>query len=98
MSGLIKLLKRIYDDGELLPEATIKKHLTVQTEGDRSVSRNLEHYNLQMIIAVGFKVNNPLSERTILMCAPNCSMLPDFSSFNKPDTGFCVISNFYMLK
>ena len=38
--------------------ATIKKYLTVQTEGERQVSRELDHYNLQMIIAVGFKVNN----------------------------------------
>ncbi len=51
-------IKRIYEDGELIPEATIKKYLTVQTEGNRTVSRNTEHYNLQMIIAVGFKVNN----------------------------------------
>lgn len=34
-------------------------HLTVQTEGSRQISRKLDHYNLQMIIAVGFKVNNP---------------------------------------
>lgn len=51
-------IKRIYDDDELTPEATIKKYLTVQTEGSRQISRNLDHYNLQMIIAVGFKVNN----------------------------------------
>ena len=38
-------------DGELMPEATIKKYLTVQSEGGRQVSRNLDHYNLQMIIA-----------------------------------------------
>ena len=52
-------IKRIYEDGELVPEATIKKYLTVQREGDREINRNLDHYNLQMIIAVGFKVNNP---------------------------------------
>ena len=52
-------IKRVYDDGELTPGATIKKYLTVQTEGKREVSRELDHYNLQMIIAVGFKVNNP---------------------------------------
>jgi len=38
---------------ELLPEATVRKYLIVQTEGNRQVSRELEHYNLQMIIAVG---------------------------------------------
>ena len=51
-------INRIYVDGELTPEATVKKYLTVQTEGNRQVSRSQDHYNLQMIIAVGFKVNN----------------------------------------
>ena len=51
-------IKRIYADGELTPEATVKKYLTVQTEGTRQISRKQDHYNLQMIIAVGFKVNN----------------------------------------
>ena len=51
-------INRIYADGELTPKATVKKYLTVQTEGKRRVSRNQEHYNLQLIIAVGFKVNN----------------------------------------
>ena len=50
-------IQRIYD-GELLPEATVKKYLTVQIEGTRQIARNLDHYSLQMIIAVGFKVNN----------------------------------------
>ena len=51
-------IKRIFDDMELVPEATIRKFLIVQSEGNRQVSREVEHYNLQMIIAVGFKVNN----------------------------------------
>jgi len=51
-------IKNIFDDHELEPEATIKKYLIVQTEGERQVSRQIDHYNLQMIIAVGFKVNN----------------------------------------
>ncbi|NMA93664.1 MAG: virulence RhuM family protein [Clostridiales bacterium] len=51
-------IQRIYDDGELIPEATVKKYLTVQTEGNRQVARELEHYSLQMIVAVGFKINN----------------------------------------
>ena len=40
-------IKRIYHDLELMPEATIKKYLTVQLEGSRNVSRELTHYNLQ---------------------------------------------------
>lgn len=51
-------IKKIYEDSELEPESTIKKFLIVQMEGFRQVSREVAHYNLQMIIAVGFKVNN----------------------------------------
>ena len=51
-------LKTIFDDNELMPEATIKKFRIVQTEGSRQVSREVNHYSLQAIIAVGFKVNN----------------------------------------
>lgn len=58
VAAISQHIKRIYEDGELMPEATIKKYLTVQSEGRRQVLRNLDHYNLRMIIAVGFKVNN----------------------------------------
>ena len=51
-------IKKIFADSELNREATIKKYFIVQNEGVREVSREVEHYNLQMIIAVGFKVNN----------------------------------------
>ena len=45
-------LKRIYADSELEREATVKKYLIVQTEGSRQVQREVDHYNLQAIIAV----------------------------------------------
>lgn len=51
-------IKKIYLDSELEEEATIRKFRIVQTEGTRQVQRETNHYNLQMIIAVGFKVNN----------------------------------------
>lgn len=51
-------VKKIYLDGELQEEATIRNFRIVQNEGNRQVSREINHYNLQMIIAVGFKVNN----------------------------------------
>ena len=51
-------IKKIYSDGELTEEATIRKFRIVQTEGVRQVNREVTHYNLQFIIAVGFKVNN----------------------------------------
>lgn len=53
-------LKNIFADGELVEdEATVRNFRIVQTEGQREVARNTKHYNLQAIIAVGFKVNNP---------------------------------------
>jgi hypothetical protein len=55
-------IKKVFADSELLPEATIRKFLIVQDEGGRQVSREVDHYALQMIIAVGFKVN---SERAV---------------------------------
>lgn len=58
VAAISQHIKRIYEDGELTSEATVKKYLTVQSEGTRQVTRNLDHYNLQMIISVGFKVNN----------------------------------------
>ena len=58
VSAVNQHIKKILEDGELSEEATIKKYLIVQSEGNRQVSRNIDHYNLQMIIAVGFKVNN----------------------------------------
>lgn len=51
-------IKKIYNDNELKEESTIRKFRIVQKEGNREVSRDVVHYNLQMIIAIGFKVDN----------------------------------------
>ena len=51
-------IKKIYSDSELEEDATIRNFRIVQTEGSRQVTCDTKHYNLQMIIAVGFKVNN----------------------------------------
>ena len=51
-------IKKIYADSELEESATIRNFRIVQTEGSCQVTRDTKHYNLQMIIAVGFKVNN----------------------------------------
>ena len=51
-------IKKIYIDRELEENRTIRKFRIVQNEGNRQVSREVNHYNLQMIIAIGFKVNN----------------------------------------
>ena len=51
--------QNIYEEGELLKEATVKKFLTVRQEGSREVKREIEHYNLDAIISVGYRVNSP---------------------------------------
>ena len=56
-------IKNIFDDHELDKTSTIRKFRIVQKEGSRKVSRDALHYNLQMIIAVGFKVNNQRAVR-----------------------------------
>lgn len=48
----------IYEEEELRPEATLKKYLIVQTEGKRQVKRLVDHYNLEMIISVGYRVRS----------------------------------------
>ena len=49
---------KVFEDSELEERSTIRKFRIVQSEGSRQISREVNHYNLQMIIAVGFKVNN----------------------------------------
>lgn len=51
-------IRNVYAEGELQPEATVKKYLTVQTEGSRKVERLLEYYNLDVIISVGYRVKS----------------------------------------
>jgi len=62
------------NDNELQSEATIKKYLIVQTEGNRQVKREIDHFNLQAIIAVGFKIEN---ERAVqFRKIPHCAGSP----------------------
>ena len=51
-------INNIYKDEELDKTSTVKDFLTVRKEGNRTVSRNIEYYNLDMIIAVGYRVNS----------------------------------------
>lgn len=51
-------IRNIFDEGELRAEATVKEYLTVQTEGKRTVSRAVAYYNLEMVIAIGFRVRS----------------------------------------
>lgn len=56
-------IKNVYSDNELEEMSTIRNYRIVQTEGNRQISREVKHYNLQMIIAVGFKINNQRAVR-----------------------------------
>ena len=58
LSTINEHIKKVYLDGELSEESTMRKFRIVQNEGERKVNRSVNHYNLQAIIAVGFKVNN----------------------------------------
>lgn len=51
-------INNIFAEGELVKKSTIKFFLIVQNEGNREVSREIEHYNLDMIISVGYRVNS----------------------------------------
>jgi hypothetical protein len=51
-------LKNVFSEGELFPEATVKEYLTVQLEGQKSVTRKIDHYNLDAILAVGYRVKS----------------------------------------
>ena len=56
-------IQQIYADGELLAEATNKKYLLVRNEGNRSVKRNILHYNLDMILAIGMRIRSDVAVR-----------------------------------
>lgn len=57
-STISRHIKNIFSEGELRQEATVAKFATVQTEGNRSVSRDIEYYNLDVIISVGYRVKS----------------------------------------
>ena len=56
-------IDNIYKDGELIAEATNKKFLLVRREGNRQVKRNIDHYNLDMVIALGYRVQSQIATR-----------------------------------
>ncbi|MBF0475986.1 MAG: virulence RhuM family protein [Deltaproteobacteria bacterium] len=57
-STISRHLKNIYESGELTQAATVSKMATVQTEGERRIAREVEFYNLDAVIAVGYRVNS----------------------------------------
>ena len=56
--AISKHLQNIYDEGELNRDATVSKMETVQAEGEREVKRNVDFYNLDAIVSVGYRVNS----------------------------------------
>ncbi|KIE18208.1 2-hydroxyacid dehydrogenase [Smithella sp. SC_K08D17] len=56
-------IRNIFEEGELSPEATHKKYLSVRQEGKRSINRQLDYYNLDMIISVGYRVKSLIATR-----------------------------------
>ena len=59
-SNISEHIKHIFEDGELSEEATVRKFRTVQYEGGRQVTRDIIHYNLDMIIAIGYRVRTQI--------------------------------------
>ena len=62
-SVISRHIRNIFKEGELDPEATVAKNATVQIEGKREVIREIEYYNLDMIISVGYRVNSKQATR-----------------------------------
>ena len=56
-------IKNIYTEQELSPQATVRKFRTVQKEGVREVSRDIEHYNLDLIISLGYRVKSNIATK-----------------------------------
>lgn len=57
-SNISEHIKHIFEEGELTPDATVRNFRTVRLEGSRQVSRDIEHYNLDVIISVGYRVKS----------------------------------------
>ncbi len=62
-SNVSEHIKHIFEDGELTKETTVRNFRTVQIEGSRKVEREVEHYNLDMVIALGYRVQSQVATR-----------------------------------
>ena len=62
-SNVSEHIKHIFEDKELSREATVRKYRTVQIEGTRKVEREVDHYNLDMIISLGYRVRSVTATR-----------------------------------
>lgn len=62
-SNVSEHIKHIFEEKELTKEATVRKFRIVQMEGSRTVEREVEHYNLDMIIALGYRIRSIIATR-----------------------------------
>ena len=62
-SNVSEHIKHIFEDNELSKDSTVRKFRTVQIEGSRSVERDVEHYNLDMILSLGYRVRSVTATR-----------------------------------
>jgi hypothetical protein len=73
-STISEHLSNIYSSNELNKVATVREFRTVQTEGTREVTRNVEYYNLDAIISVGYRVNSAkATQYSSAFCPINCN-------------------------
>ena len=64
-SSISEHIKNIYQEGELDEGATVRKFRTVQMEGSRNVEREVEHYNLDMIIALDYRIRSLIATSSV---------------------------------
>ena len=57
-STISRHIKNVFEEGELSKDSTVAKFATVQNEGSRSIVRNVDYYNLDIIISVGYRVHS----------------------------------------
>lgn len=58
MSGISRHIRNVYQSGELKQISTVAKIATVQKEGERNIKRNVEYFNLDIVLSVGYRVNS----------------------------------------
>ena len=92
-SVVSRYLKKIYADGELKRSATVAKNATVQIEGKRKVEREIETYNLDAILSVGYRVNSKQGTQ-FRICPYYISFTKQFRfGHNFPSMPFNVTAN-----
>ena len=95
LENVIMHLKNIYMEQELQDSATTKEFLVVRMEGSRQVSRSIKHYNLDAIIAVGYRVNSRRATQFRIIASRKAEILSvkiTFASFLSESAPFARVS------